>query len=220
MATYSESFEIEFPKQTGAEELANSVTHGLGMVLSAAGTVILLVLAIQRQADWGQLLATIIYGASLTAVYAASTFSHAIQQPRRKQLFRILDQAVIYCLIAGTYTPFILAYMPPERKWLVLIAVWLCAGWGFVSKAILKRQIEAVVIANYVLLGWAPAMAMISLMPMDCMLWMASGGILYTVGALFLMLDQRVPFFHTIWHAFVLVASGLHFFSVMHFTIL
>jgi hemolysin III len=220
MATYSESYEIEFPKQTDAEELANSITHGVGMVLSAIGTVVLLTVAVQRQANWGQLLATVIYGVSLTAVYAASTFSHAIQQPRRKQLFRILDQAVIYCLIAGTYTPFILSYMPPERKWVVLLAVWIYAGWGFISKAVLKRQIETVVIANYVLLGWAPAMAMIGLIPMDCVMWMACGGILYTVGALFLMLDQRVPFFHTIWHAFVLVASGLHFFSVMHFTVL
>jgi hemolysin III len=220
MATYSESIGFEFPKQSGAEELANSVTHGVGMVLSVVGTVVLLSLAIHRQANWGQLLATILYGTSLTAVYAASTFSHAIQHPRRKQLFRILDQAVIYCLIAGTYTPFILTYMPPERKWPVLIAVWAFAGWGFVSKALLKRRIEAVVIANYVLLGWAPAMAMVSLVPLDCMLCMACGGILYTVGAFFLMMDQRVPFFHSIWHAFVLVASAFHFFSVMHFTVL
>jgi hemolysin III len=166
------------------------------------------------------LVATLVYGASLTAVYAASTLSHAIQEPRRKQFFRILDQAVIYCLIAGTYTPFILTYLPPERKWAVLAAVWVFALWGFVSKAFLKHRIEAVVIANYVLLGWLPAMAMIGLLPLDCVLWMACGGILYTVGSLFLVLDQRVPFFHATWHAFVLLASVCHFFAVMHFTIL
>src|SRR3990172_1805946 len=116
MATYSESYEIEFPKQSGAEEAANTLTHGIGMVLSAVGCVALLILAAYHHANLGQLVATLVYGASLTAVYAASTFSHAIQEPRRKQFFRILDQAVIYCLIAGTYTPFILTYLPSERK--------------------------------------------------------------------------------------------------------
>ena len=220
MATYTESYEIEFPKQSNAEEVANTVTHALGMVLSAAGTVALLVLAIYHHATLGQLLATLVYGASLTAVYVASTFSHAIQNPRRKQFFRVLDQAVIYCLIAGTYTPFILTYMPTQRKWAVFAVVWTLATVGFLSKAFLKHRIEAVVVANYILLGWLPAMAMISLMPLDCMLWMACGGVLYTVGTLFLTFDQRVPFFHTTWHAFVLGASAFHFFAVVHYTIL
>ncbi len=169
------------------------------MVFSVAGTVALLVLAIYHHATLGQLMATLVYGASLTAVYVASTFSHAIQHPRRKQFFRVLDQAVIYCLIAGTYTPFILTYMPAQRKWAVLAFVWALAAVGFLSKAFLKHRIEAVVVANYILLGWLPAMAMISLMPLDCMLWMACGGVLYTVGTLFLTFDQRVPFFHATW---------------------
>ncbi len=172
----------------------------------------LLVLAVYRQATLGQLLATLVYGASLTAVYAASTFSHAIQEPRRKQLFRILDQAVIYCLIAGTYTPFISdLHAARSGNGRCFWRVWTFALWGFISKAFLKHRIEAVVVANYILLGWLPAMAMVSLIPLDCVLWMACGGILYTVGTLFLMFDQRVPFFHATWHAFVLVASALPF---------
>lgn len=220
MATCTDSYKIEFPKQSGAEEVANTVTHGVGMVLSIVGTVVLLVLALYHRATVGQLLATLVYGISLTAVYAASTLSHAYQHPRRKQFFRVLDQAVIYCLIAGTYTPFILAYMPPQRKWLVLAFVWTLATLGFLSKAFLKHRIEAVVIANYVLLGWLPAMAMVSLMPMDCMAWMACGGVLYTVGTLFLTFDQQVPFFHATWHLCVLAASAFHFFAVVHYTIL
>ena len=142
------------------------------------------------------------------------------RNPRRKQFFRVLDQAVIYCLIAGTYTPFILAYMPPQRKWAVLAFVWTLATVGFLSKAFLKHRVEAVVIANYILLGWLPAMAMVSLIPLDCMVWMACGGVLYTVGTLFLTFDQRVPFFHATWHLFVLGASAFHFFAVVHYTIL
>lgn len=220
MATCSEPYEISFPKQSNAEEFANTLTHGAGMVLSAAGSVALLVLAVYYEASVGQLLATVVYGASLTAVYVASTFSHAFQHPRRKQFFRVLDQAVIYCFIAGTYTPFILAYMPPQRKWAVFALVWTLAAVGFLSKVCLKHRVEAVVVANYILLGWVPAMAMVSLMPLDCMIWMACGGVLYTVGTLFLTFDQRVPFFHAAWHVFVLGASAFHFFAVMHYTIL
>lgn len=220
MATCTDLYEIEFPKQSGAEEVANTVTHGVGMVLSVAGTVAILALAIYHRATVGQLLATVVYGVSLTAVYVASTFSHAFQNPRRKQFFRVLDQAVIYCLIAGTYTPFILAYMPPQRKWAVFAFVWTLATVGFLSKVFLKHRVEAVVVANYILLGWVPAMAMVSLIPLDCMVWVACGGVLYTVGTLFLTFDQRVPFFHATWHMFVLGASAFHFFAVVHFTIL
>jgi hemolysin III len=219
MATCTEPYEIEFPKQSSAEEVANTVTHGVGTVLSAAGTVALVILAVYHRASFGQLLATLVYGASLTGVYAASTFSHAFQEPRRKRFFRVLDQAVIYCLIAGTYTPFILAYMPPQRKWAVFVLVWTLATAGFLSKVCLKHRIEAVVVANYILLGWLPAMAMVSLMPLDCMVWMACGGVLYTVGTLFLTFDQRVPFFHATWHLFVLGASAFHFFAVLHYTL-
>lgn len=219
MATYSESVEFEFPRQSDAEELANTLTHGLGMVLSGAGAAAIVALAIARGADWGQLVSTLVYGLSLTAVYVASTFSHAIQEPRRKQLFRVLDQAVIYFLIAGTYTPFILGYLPSERKWMVLAGVWVLAMFGFISKALLRHRIEAVAVTNYVLLGWVPAMVMIHQIPLDCAIWMACGGVLYTVGALFLTLDQRVPFFHTAWHAFVLVASACHFIAIVQYTI-
>lgn len=219
MASYSDTYEYEFPKQTDAEELANTLTHGIGMVLSFTGTIALLAIAWRQGMEPPQFFATLLYGISLTAVYAASTFSHAIQEPRRKHLFRVLDQAVIYCLIAGTYTPFIIVYMPADRKWLLFAIVWALAIFGFVSKALLKHRIEAVAVVNYILLGWLPAAAMFYLMPVDCLTWLFIGGCLYTAGALFLTLDQRVPFFHTAWHGFVLAASAVHFFAVLHFTV-
>lgn len=220
MATYTESYEIEFPKQSVAEEIANTVTHGIGLCLSVIGFVGLLILGSRLQLGLEQLVGITLYGAALIAVFGASTFSHAIQEPRQKQFFRVLDQAVIYCLIAATYTPFILAYMPPERKWLLFAVVWSLAAVGFLSKALLKHRVEMVAVANYILLGWVPAAAMVNLMPFNCVMWMLAGGILYTLGALFLTLDQRVPFFHATWHAFVLGASAVHFFSVLHFTMI
>ena len=127
---------------------------------------------------------------------------------------------MIYWLIAGTYTPFILAYLPESRKWWLLAVVWALAMLGFFSKACFQHRIEVVGVVNYVLLGWLPAAAMVGLMPLDCVLWMLVGGLLYTIGALFLTFDQRVPFFHTTWHLFVLAASGFHFFAVARYTVL
>jgi hemolysin III len=219
MATYTESYDIEFPKQSDAEELANTVTHGAGAILAGVGACALVALALYQRAGIAQVLAIVVYGASLTAVYAASTLSHAIQHPRRKRFFRIADQAMIYCLISGTYTPFIFAYLPSDRQWLVFAVVWAGAFGGFVSKMLLKDRCEVGEMLSYLLLGWLPAAAMISFIPMDCVVWMAIGGILYSVGALFLTFDQRVPFFHATWHTFVLLASGIQFFAVWHFTI-
>ncbi|MFW6114541.1 MAG: PAQR family membrane homeostasis protein TrhA [bacterium] len=209
----------EFPKQSEAEELANTVTHGMGMVLSITGTAVLLGFALHQGIAAGQLFATLLYCASLISVYAASTFSHALQEPHRKYVFRVLDQAVIYCLIAGTYTPFILLYLPGHRSWLVFGIVWGLALAGFVSKVLLKHRVDAVVVANYVLLGWVPAAALFYLLPFDCLMWMLVGGCLYTGGAFFLTFDQRVPFFHAAWHAFVLLASAVHFYGVLHYTV-
>lgn len=219
MATYSESCEYGFPKQSTAEELANSVTHGVGMLVSAVGTIGLLTFGVQQGASGVQLAAALLYGLSLTAVFAASTLSHSVQEPRRKHWYRVIDQAVIYCLIAGTYTPFILMYLPGFQKWIVFATVWGLAVFGFVSKALLKHRIEAVAVLNYILLGWLPATVVVYLIPFDCVMWMLLGGCLYTAGAVFLTFDQRVPFFHTVWHAFVLSASAVHFYAVLHYTI-
>ncbi|MFO7902599.1 MAG: PAQR family membrane homeostasis protein TrhA [Planctomycetota bacterium] len=209
----------EFPKQSGAEEFANTVTHGMGMVLSITGTAVLLGFALRQGMSAGQFFATMLYCLSLIAVYAASTLSHALQQPHRKYLFRVLDQAVIYCLIAGTYTPFIFLYLPAQQSWLVFAIVWSLALVGFVSKVLLKHRVDAVVVANYVLLGWVPAAAMFYQIPFDCLMWMLVGGCLYTAGAFFLTFDQHVPFFHAAWHAFVLLASAIHFYGVLHYTV-
>jgi len=220
MSTYSETYEIVIPKQSVGEEIANSATHALGCLLSVAATIALVYLSVRRQVDGVQLAGLIAYGLSLIGVYGASTLSHAIQEPRQKHFFRIVDQALIYCLIAGTYTPFILACMPEPRKWVLIVVVWGLAAAGFFSKTVLRHRIGAVTVSNYILLGWVPAAAMLNLMPLACVSWMAVGGVLYTVGALFLCLDQRVPYFHAMWHLFVLSASAAHYYAVAHFIVM
>jgi hemolysin III len=218
MATYNETYEIEFPKQSMAEEIANSITHGIGLLLSVIGAVALVFLAYQHGSP-AQITGVCVYGSSLIAVYLASTLSHAIQTPRWKHFFRILDQAVIYLLIAGTYTPFMVTYLPSSWRWFLFSLVWGLAISGFLSKAFFKHRINGVVVANYVLLGWVPAAAMVHLLPLSCFLWMLAGGLLYTAGAIFLSLDQRVPFFHAAWHISVMCASFCHYVAVLYFTV-
>ncbi len=216
MASISEPVEYDFPRQSMREEIANSITHGVGLFLSIAGAAVLLIAAYRNSDAW-RVAGFSIYAASLIAVYASSTLSHAIQAARWKQLFRILDQAAIYLLIAGTYTPCILIYAPPGRRLPVLCIVWGVAFVGVASKLLLKHRVNSVDVINYALLGWLPAMALYGLVPSECLWWIFLGGVSYTVGTVFLSLDQRVPFFHAAWHAFVLAGSGFHYFAIMHY---
>jgi len=219
MATYSESYGFEFPRQSSAEEIANTATHGVGLALATIGALALVATALARGSSVEALVVVTVYGASLIAVYAASTCSHAVQEPRRKRLYRIVDQAVIYLLIAGTYSPFISTYAPPGRKWLLMAVVWALALSGFLSKVVLKHRIEVVALANYIFLGWLPAMAMVDALPFEGFNWVVVGGALYSLGAVFLVFDQRVPYFHALWHVFVLGASISHFGVIMHITL-
>jgi hemolysin III len=218
MASISQPIKYDFPYQSMREEIANSLSHGLGFFLSAVGAVVLL-LAASRSTDIVSLTGLTMYALSLVAVYASSTLSHAIQAARWKHLFRILDQAAIYLLIAGTYTPFILLYATPERRWIVLGIVWAVAILGLISKVVLKHRVNSVDVINYALLGWLPAMALYHEIPSACLWWMFAGGVSYTVGTIFLTFDQHVPFFHTTWHAFVMAGSACHYYAIVQFTL-
>jgi hemolysin III len=195
------------------EEIANSITHGLGLLLSLIGTSVLMYSAWIRGDTW-RIGGCGIYAGSLVAVYLASTLSHVYQQPRLKRLFRILDQAFIYLLIAGSYTPLALAYLRFEPRWLLtLAAVWMIALAGFLSKIIWAHRVQSVSLWIYLLLGWLPVMSvppLLELAPAAGLIWMAAGGIFYTVGTVFLFLDERVPYFHATWHVLVILGSTCH----------
>ncbi len=218
MSGYSDTYELLLPQQSVAEEVANTITHGFGIFLSLAGAIALLLIAYDRTSA-GHFIGLVVYSLATLSVYTASTLSHAIQHPKRKHWWRIADQAVIYLMIAGTYTPFILAYLPPVYEWSLLALVWGLAAGGFLTKAVLRHRIEAVAVINYVLLGWLPAMVMLRFLSFHCILWMAVGGLLYTVGAIFLVFDQRVPFFHAAWHIFVVLATAAQYYAIVHFAI-
>jgi hemolysin III len=200
-----------------AEEIINSLTHGLGLILSLAGTAVLIRRVAEAPDAWRQA-GCGIYAAALVAVYAASTLSHAVARPAWRHVFRILDQSCIYLLIAGTYTPFALEYVRFGRWWLYFALMWTFALIGFVSKLFFRHRIDAVTIWSYLLLGWLPiipALNYLDLVPAGALLLILLGGLCYTAGTAFLVHDHRHFSFHGIWHLFVVAGSACHYAAVL-----
>ena len=191
-------------------ELANSITHGAGALISLAAGVHLL------QAAWGTPLAAWcgLYSATMVTVYVCSTLSHAIHQPEARNLWRALDQGTIYGLIAGTYTPFAAFYLPAPNVCWLLSGMWLAAIVGFWSKVVAKHRVDALATWSYIALGWVPAVAFVGYVPLSMFVWIGLGGVTYTLGTVFLMQDHRHPWFHAVWHMFVIAASVFHYYAV------
>jgi hemolysin III len=202
-----------------AEEVVNSVTHGIGLILSLAGSSILIIRVLSQPDPW-RLVGCGSFATALMAVYAASTLSHAVPRPAWRRTFRILDQGCIYLLIVGTYTPFALEYLRFGWWWLFLVLMWTAALIGFLSKLLLLHRIDAVTIWSYVSLGWLPvipASVYLDLVPWGAIAWILIGGLCYTAGTVFLVLDHRRFHFHAIWHLFVIAGSICHFCAVFLF---
>ncbi len=201
---------------TDPEEVANTITHGLGFLLSVLGAIALVVWVL-RVGDAWRVLGCAIFAASLVTVYAMSTLSHGCLAPDLKRRFQMLDQGFIYVLIVGTYTPFSIVFLRTGPWWLFLALMWTIALCGFLSKVLLAHRVDAVLIWIYVVLGWMPALAASSLagpIPDVGMWWMLVGGLCYTLGTVFLFFDNRVRYFHAVWHLFVIAGSVCHFFVI------
>jgi hemolysin III len=163
-----------------------------------------------------------VYLLSLLAVYAMSTLSHSATSVRWKSLFRQLDQAFIYLLIVGTYTPYSLAYLHGWYFTALLIAMWSVALIGFVAKTFFAHRVEAVSVISYVTLGWMPIFAIPTLWhvaPHGVIEAVFAGGLCYTVGTLFLTYDEHVKHFHAAWHMCVISGSACHFIGMLVFVV-
>jgi hemolysin III len=214
--------QIADPKNTRpytlAEEIIHSITHGIGTGLSNAGLVILVVLAVLN-GDVYQIIGFTIFGASLVLLYLASTLYHGFQQPRVKRIFKIFDHSAIYLLIAGSYTPFLLVAIRGTTGWILLVVVWLIALIGITMKVLFIDRFQVLSVFSYLLMGWLCVFAfqeMMANIPIGGIIWLAAGGILYTVGVIFYAL-QKIPYMHAVWHFFVLGGSLCHYFSVLFF---
>jgi len=204
-----------------AEEVVNSVTHGIGLILSLVGSSVLFI-RVLSQPDLWRLVGCGLFATALVAVYAASTLSHALPRPAWRRAFRMLDQGCIYLLIVGTYTPFALEYLRFGWWWLFFLLMWTAALVGFLSKLLFSHRIDAVTIWSYLLLGWLPiipAWVYLDLVPWGALAWILIGGLYYTAGTVFLVLDDRRFHFHGIWHLFVIAGSVCHFYAVFLFVV-
>lgn len=207
-------------RRTSSEELVNAVTHGLGFAVAAAGALVLMsgVLATGKT---DLIVGCGAYLISLLSVYAMSTLSHSATSVRWKSLFRQLDQAFIYVLIVGTYTPYSIAYLHGWTWNALLAGMWFIALVGFCAKVFFAHRVEAVSVASYVMLGWIPIVsipAMYQIAPQSVHAIIA-GGIFYTVGTLFLVYDEQVKHFHAIWHLCVISGSACHFLGLLFFVV-
>lgn len=198
------------------EELANSITHGVGLALSLAGFVVLLVLAVLRGGIL-QILGCSVYGASLVFLYASSTLYHSVRSPRLKHILKVVDHSAIYLLIAGTYTPFTLVLLRGGWGWTLFGVVWGLSLLGIFFKAFFVDHLRILSTAVYVAMGWLVVVALKPLLahvPMGGVLWLLAGGLLYTAGVAFFAW-RRLPYHHAIWHGFVLAGSICHYFAVL-----
>ena len=197
------------------EEIASSLIHGIGIVLSLAGLAVLAACA-ARGGETRAVVSVCVYGATLVVLYTASTLYHGIAHPRAKPLLRVLDHAAIFLLIAGTYTPFTLISLRGPWGWSLCAIVWTfaLAGIALEFKRVRSRALMA---ALYVGLGWIGLVAikpLVQNLPAGGLWLLFGGGFAYTLGVPF-YLWKRLPYNHALWHGFVLLGSVLQFFAVL-----
>jgi hemolysin III len=199
---------------TLGEEIASSITHGVGAALSVAALVVMVVVAALRGTA-SHVVGCAIFGSSLILLYLASTLYHALPNGRAKRVFRILDHSTIYVLIAGSYTPFTLVTLRGAWGWWIFGAVWTMAVLGIVFKCFLTGRLNVLSTAAYVAMGWIAVVAvrpLLRALPWHGFLWLLAGGLFYTLGVAFFA--WRWKFAHFVWHLFVLAGSICHFFAV------
>ena len=198
------------------EELANCVTHGVGLGLSLVGLAALILLAVTRGGTL-HLVSGGVYGASLVALYTASTLYHAARRPRAKDALRIFDKCCIYLLIAGTYTPFTLVTLRGGWGWALFTLVWALALSGILATIMFGERYKAATLGSYILMGWLAVVAIkpiYGLVPVGAIVLIIGGGLAYTTGVIFFACD-RIRHNHAIWHLFVLAGSLCHYLAVI-----
>ncbi|KOF56904.1 hemolysin D [Clostridium sp. DMHC 10] len=202
------------------EEIANAITHGIGTLLAIAALVLLIVFAAKYGDAW-YVVSYTIYGVCLVLLYLFSTLYHSICAKGAKKVFRIFDHASIYILIAGTYTPFALTVLRKHGGWVIFGVVWGATLIGIVTKVFFCGKFEKMSTLLYVVMGWMIVFyikTLISVIPLNGVILLVAGGIIYTLGAVLFLFD-KIPYNHAIWHLFVISGSACHFFCILLYLI-
>lgn len=201
-------------------EIANTVTHGIGTALSIAALVLLVVFAVIYGDVW-HVVSFSIFGSSLVLLYLASTLYHGFRNPRIKKIFKIIDHSAIYLLIAGTYTPFTLVTLRGTQGWVLFGVIWGLAVAGILYKAFFINRHVVISTLFYLAMGWLIVFSLRDLienMPLNGIIFLVSGGLFYTLGMIFYAGRDKL-FHHAVWHLFVLGGSICHFFSILFYVL-
>ncbi|KUK51014.1 MAG: hemolysin III family protein [bacterium] len=202
-------------KMSLIEEIFNSVTHGTGFLLSIAGLVLCVVFSVKVK-NFYAIVSSSIYGASLILLYISSTLYHSFPEGKVKKIFKFFDHTSIYILIAGTYTPFALLPLRGPLGWSIFGVIWGLALLGIIFKIFFINRTDLISTIIYIMMGWMIIIAIKQVflsIPKLSFIFLVIGGISYTLGTIFYILD-RLFFFHIVWHIFVLIGSITHFFSI------
>ncbi|MCH9270373.1 PAQR family membrane homeostasis protein TrhA [Pantoea ananatis] len=199
-----------------AEEIANSISHGLGCLFGIVGLMLLLDKASVMNAGLTAIVSSSLYGGSMILLFLASTLYHAVSHPRAKRVLKKVDHCAIYLLIAGTYTPFLMVGLQSPLAYGLMAVIWGLALLGIIFKLTIAERFKALSLVTYLCMGWLSLIVVYQLaMKLSAGgIWLlASGGIIYSLGVIFYV-ARRVPFNHAIWHAFVLGGCVCHFCAI------
>ena len=202
------------------EEIAHTISHGLGMLLSIAGLAIMLGFSSANGDIW-HVISSSIYGTTLILLFASSTLYHGTRNPKLKPVYQKLDHAAIYLLIAGTYTPFLLVNLRGPWGWSLLGFIWTVALFGVLFEFIKWKPFKRLSLALYLGMGWVALIAvdpMLKLVDTGGLVLLLIGGLTYSLGVIFYVW-HRLSFNHAIWHLFVLAGSAFHFFAIFYYVI-
>ena len=204
------------PQYSVAEEIANSVSHGLGMLFGIVGLVLLLVQANDLNADTMSIASLSVYGGSMILLYLASTLYHAITLEKAKRVLKTLDHCAIYLLIAGTYTPFLLITLRTPLAMTLMSVIWGLALLGIALKIMFVYRFKKLSLATYLVMGWLALIAVYQLslsLATGGLVLLGLGGVIYSLGVVFYV-NKRIPYNHAIWHLFVSGGTICHFFAI------
>ena len=209
--------EKQYRQLGSGEEILNSITHGIGALLSIFALIILIIVAGQQGDIW-HIVSFSIYGSTLILLYLSSTLYHSFTKPRVKNLFARFDHVSIFLLIAGTYTPILLTSLRGVWGWSLFGIIWGLALVGAVIRSIYLHRFRKLMVAVYLLMGWMFVIAGKQIylnLPSTSLNFLIWGGVAYSVGVIFYMW-RKLPYSHGIWHLFVLAGSMLHFFAIYY----
>jgi hemolysin III len=201
-------------------EKFNAITHLVGAILALAGSVVLIFLSTSDGDPW-KVVSASIYGTTLVLLYSFSTLYHSLRG-RAKDILRAVDHQSIYLLIAGTYTPFCLVTLRGPWGWSLFGTVWGLAVFGVLQELRSNKGARILSLAIYVVMGWAALAAVVPLtdaLGWTGFTWVAAGGLFYTLGIVFYLLDTRLTHAHGIWHLFVIAGSGTHYFAILRYVL-